>query len=419
MKKYLHPRIEQTLLSMYVDDCMDYYVAFYGFVDFYQTDKVETMGVTIVNLRLGLLYNPDYLARQSELSLKYLLIHELYHMLFRHIGRAKNFKKNLANIAMDQIINYLIDKHYSEYNNGKGGNPYKAASRPLYHEDDFKDPKKALLLLMQGSKPGDESGCRIDPEYLALVEAGQANLVWEELYKFLEKKQQEGGQDGAPSFDEHPDLSEEQQELLNQVVKEVSEKAKQISHSRGGMPGHVGDMVELILRTSKRNNIREIARACAAMRGTVKEPSYRRPNRKVPTVKGHRRTGHAITVIGDWSGSMQGRYETVMGEIYRDGYEIMFVGADTEVKVVRKITRKEQLKTLVMQGDGTELQGAVTYVRAHRELSRNPLIVLTDGYTDTLDFTGLPKVLILSAGTEVPLVGNQRQVKQVLIGDGV
>lgn len=418
MKKHLHPRLEQVLTKMYVEDKLEYYVSFYGFVDFYEDPTCDTMWAGMRNLRLAFGYNKKFLEKQTDQQLKYLLIHELYHMLFRHGKRTtEEHDRNLSWVSKDMIINYLIDTHYSAYVKPINDPPpaYKLASRPVYHKEDFEDPRLALSLLRQGSKPGDESGCVIDPEYLELVKKGEAALVWEQLYKFLKEKQKDGGK---PSFDEHENLSEEQEELLKRVVKEVSEKAKQMSQGRGGMPRHVGEHLELLLKTSKTNNIREIARATAALRGFVKEPSYRRPNRKVEGVKGHKRTGHAITVLHDWSGSMYGRHERVLSEIFRDGYELMFVGGDTGVMHVQKVTRKEQLKTIVQQGDGTELMPSIQQIAADSKLNRNPLLILTDGETDTLDFTSFPqKVLILSVNKECPVVG--RPVKQILIGDGV
>jgi hypothetical protein len=44
-------------------------------------------------------------------------------------------------------------------------------------------------------------------------------------------------------------------------------------------------------------------------------------------------------------------------------------------------------------------------------------LILTDGYTDTLDFTGFRnKCLILSTGTQCPVVpGTYTKVKQIII----
>lgn len=411
MKKYTHPRITEILEKMLVDE-LYYFVAFFSFVDFYEAPGLGTFGTGIKNLKLAMLYDPEFLVQQSDEELKYLMIHELHHPLWRHTHRGNGRDKAFSNTVQDCIINYVIDTQFGKDYTSSSGKKYTLSSRPTIHESDFANPVKAAALAQNGMKVGDETGCRIDPEYLKLVEAKEADLVFEPLYDWMKKN----GKMGPEPFDVHLELTEAEEELVKRLAKEVHEKSKQIARGQGA--GHIDQMLELMLKTSKTNNIRDIRKACQSVRGFLKEASYRRPNRKVEGVKGYRKTGHALTVLHDWSGSMTGSHETVLSELFRDGYELMVVGVDTQVNRVFKVSRKEQLCKIPFHGGGgTELQGAVEYVRKDAKLNKNPLVVLTDGYTDTLDFTGYGKVLILSTGRECPISGGN--VKQILIGDGV
>lgn len=411
MRKYMHPRFTEILEKMLIDE-LYYFTAFFSFVDFYEAPGLGTFGIGLKNLKLAMLYDPEFLMRQSDEQLKYLMIHELHHPLWRHTHRGGGRDKELSNQVQDCIINHVIDTQFGKDYTNSSGKKYTLASRPVVHEADFQDPQKAAGLAESGMKVGDETGCRLDQEYLDLVNKKEADLVFEPLYDWMKKN----GKMGHKPFDVHLELSEADEEILARLTKEVHEKAKQIS--RGNGSAYIDEMLELMLKTPKRNNLREIRKACQTVRGFVKEASYRRPNRKVDGVKGHRKTGHAITVIHDWSGSMTGRHETVLSEMFRDGYELMFIGADVAVNRVFKVTHKEQLRRIPFHGGGgTELQPAVNYVLADSKLKRNPLVVLTDGMTDTLDFTGFGKVLILSTDKECPIsAGN---VKQIIVGDGV
>jgi hypothetical protein len=84
MKKYMHPRFTDILKKMLIDDHLEYFVAFYSFVDFYEADGLGTFGIGIKNLRLTLFYDTKFLEQQSDSELKYLMIHELHHPLWNH-----------------------------------------------------------------------------------------------------------------------------------------------------------------------------------------------------------------------------------------------------------------------------------------------------------------------------------------------
>lgn len=422
MKKYYHPRIEQILTKMYLQQ-LQYYVLFYGFVDFYEHEPVGTMGVGLHRLNMVFMYNEKFLMRHNDPQLTYLMIHELYHLLFKHPARTGGRNPELANVAKDMVINHLIDTHYcgprSWYDTEKKETVTlpPCAERPVITQEDIDKLTPEQLASNPNIKVGAPIGCFLPAEYLELVKNGEARLVWEEVYEWLLKTGR--AKIHQVAFDSHGDgkpMSDAEKQVMAQLVEEATEKAKARASSAGSMPGHLKELLELDLKRPRGNNLKSISRLAASLRGTVKDPSYRRRNRKVEEVKGHKRVGHVLTVLHDWSGSMYGRHEAVVRELFREGYEYHFVGADTQVGNHFKVTRKEQLKKIPFNGGGgTILQPGVDFIKQNAPYKRNPLVILTDGELgdDCLDFTGFPhKVLIITTNLECKVRGgNVRQIK--------
>jgi predicted metal-dependent peptidase len=65
---------------------------------------------------------------------------------------------------------------------------------------------------------------------------------------------------------------------------------------------------------------------------------------------------------------------------------------------------------------GTTLQPGIDYINSHKGLKGNNLVILTDGYTDSLDFSKAKsnKVLILTTSAESPIASG-KNVKQILV----
>lgn len=425
MKLNLPDKIVEAIKSMYHEDRLEYYANFLGFVDFYEV-KPETLGmptfaVTLHKLRMAMLWTEHDLKQLEGANLKWKLFHELSHLICNHIPRSKNYKQNVANVAQDMIINHIAEKYYGSET------PYKYVPRP-FSQEDYEWFKSRGISEQEDKTLREAIGTnnlrpKLDPAYTG-------DLVFEPLYEWLMQQHQKD-LDGKPyemsedtakmmrtlngTIDAHMELDELSDELRQQIVHAASEKSRQRSR---WSPESVDQVLNLLLKKPKQDNLRLIKKTIAQVKGFVKNPTYRRPSRRIDNGKGNVKLGKGLTVIWDWSGSMWGEHERVACELYKDGYSLDVIGSDTEVRKVYKVTSKKELAKVPFSGNGgTELQPAINYVAdAKNRLNNKPLVILTDGCTDQLDFSGFKQpVLILSVDRPCPLVVESDNVRQIVI----
>jgi predicted metal-dependent peptidase len=111
---------------------------------------------------------------------------------------------------------------------------------------------------------------------------------------------------------------------------------------------------------------------------------------------------------------MMGLHEKVLSYCNQNDIEAIYIQGDTEVKQEMKIKSKKDLKKIKIKGcGGTTLQPIID--RAVEKYNKYPMVLLTDGYTDNLDFSKVKdKVLIISCGTMVPVIGSKK-VRQIIV----
>ena len=204
------------------------------------------------------------------------------------------------------------------------------------------------------------------------------------------------------------------EELRDAMVKDVMERLA----ARGLSAGNVEQTLNK-LRKKRKDYLREIKRAVSNMIfGTVKERTIVKPNRKgISGLKGARKVKTKINVILDTSGSMggQGTFERVLNYVFRNDIEINFIESDTEIKWVENIKNAKKLQSLPIKGlGGTVMQTGIDYVVEN--FNEFNTVLLTDGYTDSLDCSRLKgKLLIISVGVPCPISRTNGKVKQITI----
>jgi predicted metal-dependent peptidase len=204
------------------------------------------------------------------------------------------------------------------------------------------------------------------------------------------------------------------EEMRDAMVKDVMEKLA----ARGLSAGNVEQTLNK-LRKKRKDYLKEIKRAVSSVIfGTVKQRTIVKPNRKqISGLKGNRKVKTKINVILDTSGSMggQGTFERVLSYVYRNDIEINFIESDTEIKWVENLKSAKKLESLPIKGlGGTIMQSGIDYVVEH--FNEFNTVLLTDGYTDSLDCSRLKgRLLIISVGVPCPISRTNGKVKQITI----
>jgi len=416
--------LEEVLLHNQKE--LQFYFYFLNYVDFYVTDELPTMAVTVVDMRMALLYNEEFVEELSDIEVVTILLHECDHLLHNHLERGKYYDRQMANIAMDMIINHLIMTYHKTLSFPKITEEWiqkqieKGSSQGhTINEDNLAKARKAI---------GETYCVTLDENY-------KGELVFEPLYRWLkeEKEKDDKGEKSeltqrtkdllercgeGQSLDTHLPNDEMMQEIKEQLAKEGIEKVK--VRLRGYGSNSTEEKMKMLLKAPKKNNLRTLKRVISAFKGRIKEKTYTRLSRKLPgLIKGNKKVSQSLVAGLDVSGSMYRRFELVLSELFRDGYEIDLVQVDTQIQKIDKVKKKNDLKSMMIKGlGGTELQPFVNYVLDPKNKMRNkPVVILTDGYCDHLDFKGTyQQFLIISCGEPVKF-SNGGNVKQVVIQD--
>lgn len=365
---------------------LPFYGEFSQYIVYKEDKSMPTAGVNMSSV-MNFYYNPEFFNGMTQQEANFVCLHEFFHLLYSHNSRGKKcLSHNLANIAQDMIINSILKKDILS----------------VQKRDFLAIPTKT------NEKTGNkESFCYFIPDNY------KGEWIFEELYEWLKQQNEDAKSQGKPepypdgySFDVHM-ADEVPEEVREQIVKDIIEGLR----NRGLVSGSVEETLGK-LRKKNVNLTPYIKRAISQVEGVMEVESYSRPNRRGLPTYGYLKRGSALNVLLDTSGSMHGYFDTVVSYIFRDDIAVNLIQCDTEVKVVEKFNSKNKLKTMKIRGlGGTTLQPALDLVK--EKYSKLNTIILTDGYTDSLNTDGLGKVLVISCGQQVPT--SSTNVKQIII----
>jgi predicted metal-dependent peptidase len=213
-------------------------------------------------------------------------------------------------------------------------------------------------------------------------------------------------------LDNHiPDTVSE--EMREQMVKDIQERLK----SRGLSTGNIETTLNR-LKKKRKDYLKEIKRGITFIKGSIKYSTIKRPSRRgMVGIKGRKKHGSIINVVLDTSGSMGGYFDKALSFIFRSDIEINLIQCDTQVQCSEKIKSKSELEKVKIQGlGGTVMQPGIDYMKEN--FPQYSTLMLTDGYTDSLDFSGYKgKVLIISNGSKCPIEVSNGKIKQILVDD--
>ena len=261
-----------------------------------------------------------------------------------------------------------------------------------------------------GKEKGDKGGCGKNGDEPSYGKYGKNDAEMSHLDKIFENIEQSKGQ----TLDQH--LGDEvPDELRKEIVKDIMENLK----ARGL---ENGDMETILnkLRKSKKDYLKDIKRAIATdIFGSSKNRTIVRPHRHgIDGLKGSKKYKNKINCILDTSGSMGGDFEKVLSYVFQNDVEINMIQIDTQVQGFQVIKNKRELERMNIKGlGGTVLQPAIDFISETRnKISLYNTIILTDGYTDTLNFSHIKgKTLILSTAQQCGIDYDNGRVKQIII----
>lgn len=203
------------------------------------------------------------------------------------------------------------------------------------------------------------------------------------------------------------------QELKREIVEGVMSKLK----NRGLTSGDVEAILNK-LRKTKKDYLKEIKRAMSNhIFGSKKQKTIVRPNRRgIAGLKGNKKYKNEINVLLDTSGSMGGSFERVLSYIFQNDIQMNLIQCDAQIQRVLKIKDKRELEKMKISGlGGTVLQPGIDFiVDKKNKIYMYNLVILTDGYTDSLNFKDVrTKTLILSTNEKCPIAHDNGRVRQV------
>jgi len=244
---------------------------------------LPTAGVTVDKdtLQFKMLYNPDFFKDMEENKIKGVLMHEFYHLIFKHVTSRKpeNVPHLVWNIAGDLAINSMIGADNLPEGccipGGKQFEDYPLGKTAEFYLEKMKDDEQF----------GDGKGG----------------------FKDLDG---ESGSDFG-NFDDHGgwgDLTDERQ-MVEERAKDIMEKAAKDANNSGRGWGSVSSGIkrEIMERLKTRVDWKKVLRAfIGAAQRADKSNTMRRINRRFPYIHAGRKVNRVanIAISIDQSGSV-------------------------------------------------------------------------------------------------------------------
>ena len=300
------------------------------------------------------MYGRAFVEGLSDPELRFLVLHESYHKLYRHLTTWRHLYKEdpqLANMSCDYVINLKIS-------------------------DDNKD---GFAVLPEGG----------------LLDRGYSGMDSAQVYNLLKQEQEDGGQGRGGGFDEHDwegaqELTETDQ---RELAREIDEAIRQGALIAGKMGTGVDrDLTELLRpQVDWREVMREfISTTCSGSDySTWKRPNRRYISAGIYMPSGISESVEGVVVAGDMSGSIGQREQAVILTEVRSLSEIIkpewlrMLYWDTQVCSDEKYEQHELddfvKSTKPKGGGGTDVECVPAHMTKHN-INAQAAIVITDGY---------------------------------------
>lgn len=311
------------------------------------------------------LYGADFIADMPRKQLRYLVLHECFHVALKHCVLYRDIKKKYArkvNKAQDYVINGLIEEMDPEF---------KFVERPT----------------------------KVAP----LVDAKYQGMSFQQVFNLLPDEPEDdgkGGDGGDSPFDEHidaDDLSHEELQELGKQIDDANRQGEMLARKLAGKEAGGRDIFGLAAErhTDWVSALREFIQSVSVGDDNSR---FAPPNKRL-LAAGFILPSHftesvgEIVIAADTSGSMAPYYKLLFGEVAAICNQVKpeavrMLWWDTAVcgDQVFSPSDYDQIATLLKPkgGGGTTPQVVVDYIRENK-IDAKAIIWLSDGYLGCSD----------------------------------
>lgn len=342
-------------------------------------------------------FNPLLLLDWSTIEIKAIIIHELYHLVFMHLLRAKEtdltskIMHELENIAMDAAINQYIQNLPNgtvtlEYISSNFNIPLNTLTPKMNYEfylealikngadkkmkKEMEDELKKLLEELKKDLDDVNNGKMNPKDFMkkyngtGKLNPGNAHEQWD-LSEIVNKEQ----------------LSDELKNLLNNVLSSCN--------NRGDVPSEIQAAIDALNRPPKipwQKALRQVI-------GSIKMPfkkSIMKRSRRLPTrldIKGKMsKNVIRIACAIDTSGSVSDEeISYIFNEIFNilgtQEYHMSIIECDAEIQQIQEVTKKKEIDITARGRGGTCFEPVFKWEYEKKKTERDDvLIYFTDGY---------------------------------------
>lgn len=317
------------------------------------------------------MYGRDFIDTLTDAELRFVILHETRHKLYRHLVTWKwiwDENPRLANMAMDYVINQeIVDENKDGFavmpECGLLDEKYRGMNTPQVYKSLKEDPPE------EPDKPGG---------YSDGPSGGPG-----------------GYSDGPGGFDTHDwegaeELTENEQRELAQDIDEAIRQGALLAGKMGtGLDRSIEDL--LVPQVDWREVLREFI--CSTCSGSDYS-TWRKPNRRFISAGIYLPSGisekiEGVVVAGDMSGSIGQREQSVIITEAKSCFDavkpswVRMLYWDTKVVGDEKYEHDELYKfaqtTKPVGGGGTDVECVPPYM-AENNINPQAVIVITDGY---------------------------------------
>jgi len=344
----------------------------------------------------------------TEQEISDILVHELLHICLRHLFNCESYTdKDILNIAQDITVNDMIFRNRHEY------------SRPNLPQPDGPGGKPNLVNLLvtkylfESTKGLNISEYTFGELYSLLEKEFQKNPG---LKAQLAQKREKGQliQDGHGSFEDSGGDKDGENEAMQgtgvksgeieAMLKNLLNKALKENFDRGRLPAELlKELNALEPKKDYRDTLNHIIKTCKV---DVLQNTWKKPSKRYGAIaRGKTSDFKPRILLGvDSSGSVFSHEAALVkiSEYFQFAInfceKIRLVYCDTTVRLDRDFVQGDTIPAI--QGGGGTVMQPIFDKGLEEEF--DCIVLITDGYTDTINTHGLTHIALIVPGGVVP-----------------